>query len=167
GVEKTPASHPSAYPGAVGAVRRTRSSMLCPGIPEAHSRLAGDHYAAVRPHAHVRRSDRLRACCYRLSEGLTRCLFYVPHGWSISRGSTHNAIPCSCCAREGGNAMTILETENHNLRRRMREIEMELRSLKVTHARVIEENVQLKNHIQALDKQLKPGADWRVNGQVE
>ena len=36
--------------------------------------------------------------------------------------------------------MTILETENHNLRQRMRELEMELRSLKATHARVIEEN---------------------------
>ena len=63
--------------------------------------------------------------------------------------------------------MTILETENHNLRRRMRELEMELRSLKATQARVIEENVQLKDHIQVLEKQLQPGADGRVHGRVD
>jgi two-component sensor histidine kinase len=63
--------------------------------------------------------------------------------------------------------MTILETENHNLRRRMRELEMELRSLQAMHARVIEENVQLKDYIQVLEKQLKPGADGRVHGRVD
>jgi hypothetical protein len=63
--------------------------------------------------------------------------------------------------------MTILETENHNLRRRMRELELEFRSFKEKHARVIEENVQLKERIQVLEKQLNPGADGRVHGRVD
>jgi len=63
--------------------------------------------------------------------------------------------------------MTILETENHNLRRRMRELELEFRSLKETHARVMEENVQLKERIQVLERQLNPGADGRVHGRVD
>ena len=63
--------------------------------------------------------------------------------------------------------MTILEAENHNLRRRMRDLEMELRNFKETHARVLEENVQLKDRIQVLERQLKPGSDGRVNGRVD
>ena len=63
--------------------------------------------------------------------------------------------------------MTILETENHNLRRRMRELELEFRSFKKTHAQVMEENVQLKERIQVLEKQLSPDADGRAHGRVD
>ena len=42
--------------------------------------------------------------------------------------------------------MTILEAENQNLRRRMRELELEFRRLQETHARVLKENEQLKGH---------------------
>jgi hypothetical protein len=63
--------------------------------------------------------------------------------------------------------MTILEAENHNLRRRMRELETELRSFKETHARVVEENAQLKDHIQVLERQLKPGSDGRIHERID
>lgn len=63
--------------------------------------------------------------------------------------------------------MTILETENNNLRRRMRELEMELRSFKETQARLVEENGQLKGRIQVLARQLEPGADGRVYERVD
>jgi len=63
--------------------------------------------------------------------------------------------------------MTILETENNNLRRRMRELEMALRSFKEAQARLIEENEQLKGRIQVLARQLQPGADGRVHERVD
>jgi PilZ domain len=63
--------------------------------------------------------------------------------------------------------MTILEAENQNLRRRMRELEMEFRSFKETYARVIKENEQLKGRIEVLEKQLKPGSDGRIHERVD
>jgi hypothetical protein len=52
--------------------------------------------------------------------------------------------------------MIILEAENQNLRRRMRELELEFRRLKETHARVLKEN-----------EQLKPGSDERTHERVD
>jgi predicted nuclease with TOPRIM domain len=46
--------------------------------------------------------------------------------------------------------MTILEAENQHLRRRMRDLEREVRGLKETHARVLKENEQLKDRIAVL-----------------
>jgi hypothetical protein len=63
--------------------------------------------------------------------------------------------------------MTILEAENHHLRQRMRELELEFRSLKDTHARVLEENEQLKSRLAVLERQLKPGADERAHERVD
>ena len=63
--------------------------------------------------------------------------------------------------------MTILETENNNLHQRLRELEMELRSFKERHARVVEENAQLEGRVQVLERQLKPGADGRVHERVD
>ena len=63
--------------------------------------------------------------------------------------------------------MTILEAENQNLRRRMREIETELRSFKETNAHLVEENAQLKDRVQVLERQLKPGSDGRVHERVD
>jgi len=63
--------------------------------------------------------------------------------------------------------MTILEAENHNLRQRMRELETELRSFKETQAQLVEENAQLKSHIQVLERQLQPGSDGRVHERVD
>ena len=62
--------------------------------------------------------------------------------------------------------MTILEAENQNLRRRMRELELEIRSLKETHTRVLQENEQLKGRIEILERLLKPGSDERVHARV-
>jgi hypothetical protein len=66
-------------------------------------------------------------------------------------------------AREGGKVMTILEAENQNLRRRMHELEMEFWRFKETHARVLQENEQLKGRIEVLERLLKPGSDERVH----
>ena len=63
--------------------------------------------------------------------------------------------------------MTILEAENQNLRRRMRELELEFRSLKETHARALKENEQLKGRIAVLERQLKPGSDERTHERVD
>src|SRR5437773_1120576 len=63
--------------------------------------------------------------------------------------------------------MTILEAENQNLRQRIHELEMEFRSFKETHARVLEENEQLKGHIAVLERQLQPGSDGRLNKRVD
>jgi hypothetical protein len=63
--------------------------------------------------------------------------------------------------------MTILEAENHHLRRRMRALELEFRGLKDTHARVLKENEQLKSRITVLERQLKPGADERTHERVD
>src|SRR5437762_12787817 len=63
--------------------------------------------------------------------------------------------------------MTILEAENHNLRQRLRELETELRSFKETQAQLVEENAQLKSHIQVLERQLQPGSDGRVHERVD
>ena len=63
--------------------------------------------------------------------------------------------------------MTILEAENQNLRRRMRELEMEFRRLKDTHTRVLKENEQLKGRIEILERLLKPGADERIHERVD
>ena len=63
--------------------------------------------------------------------------------------------------------MTILETENHNLRQRMRELGTELRNFKATQARLVEENAQLKGRVQLLERQLKPGSDRRVHERVD
>jgi hypothetical protein len=63
--------------------------------------------------------------------------------------------------------MTILEAENQNLRQRMRELETALRSFKETHARVVQENEQLKGRIEVLERQLKPGADGRLHERVD
>jgi PilZ domain-containing protein len=62
--------------------------------------------------------------------------------------------------------MTILEAENQRLRQRMRELATALRSCKETHARVVQENEQLKGRIAVLERQLKPGADGRVHARV-
>jgi hypothetical protein len=48
--------------------------------------------------------------------------------------------------------MTILEAENQDLRRRMRELELEFRRLQETHARVLKENEQLKGRIAVLER---------------
>ena len=48
--------------------------------------------------------------------------------------------------------MTILEAENQNLRRRMRELELEFRGLKEMHAHVLKENEQLKGRIAVLGR---------------
>ncbi len=63
--------------------------------------------------------------------------------------------------------MTILEAENQNLRRRMRELEMEFRRFKETHARVLQENEQLKGRIEVLERLLKPGSDERSHERVD
>jgi PilZ domain len=63
--------------------------------------------------------------------------------------------------------MNILEAENQNLRRRIHELEMEFRSFKTTHARVLKENEQLKGRIAVLERQLKPGADERTHERVD
>ena len=63
--------------------------------------------------------------------------------------------------------MTILEAENQNLRRRMRELELEFRSLQETHARVLKENEQLKGRIEALERHLQPGSDGRFDKRVD
>ena len=63
--------------------------------------------------------------------------------------------------------MTILEAENQNLRRRMHEFEMEFRRFKETHARVLQENEQLKGRIEVLERLLKPGSDERVHERVD
>ena len=63
--------------------------------------------------------------------------------------------------------MTILEAENQNLRRRIHELEMEFRSFKATHARVLKENEQLKGRIAVLERQLKPGSDERTHERVD
>ena len=62
--------------------------------------------------------------------------------------------------------MTILEAENRKLRRRMRELEMELRRSKETQARVLQENEQLKGRIEVLERLLKPGSDERIHERV-
>jgi len=67
---------------------------------------------------------------------------------------------------EEGKAMTILEAENQNLRRRIHELELEFRSLRQTHARVLEENEQFKGRIAVLERQLKPGSDGRTHERV-
>ena len=63
--------------------------------------------------------------------------------------------------------MTILEAENQNLRRRVRALKLEFRSFQATHARVLKENEQLKNHIAVLERQLRPGADERSHERVD
>jgi len=63
--------------------------------------------------------------------------------------------------------MNILEAENQNLRRRLHELEIEFRSFKGTHARVLKENEQLKGHIAVLERQLKPGSDERTHERVD
>ena len=63
--------------------------------------------------------------------------------------------------------MTILEAENQNLRRRVRALKLEFRSLQATHARVLKENEQLKDHIAVLERQLRPGADERTHARVD
>lgn len=63
--------------------------------------------------------------------------------------------------------MTILEAENQNLRRRMRELELEFRGLKEMHARVLKENEQLKGRIAVLERLLKPGSDERTHERVD
>jgi PilZ domain len=63
--------------------------------------------------------------------------------------------------------MNILEAENQNLRRRIHELEMEFRSFKTTHARVLKENEQLKGRIAVLERQLKPGSDERTHERVD
>jgi len=63
--------------------------------------------------------------------------------------------------------MTILEAENQNLRRRMRELEIEFRRLKETHACVLKENEQLTGRIEVLERLLKPGSDERSHERVD
>ena len=63
--------------------------------------------------------------------------------------------------------MNILEAENQNLQRRIHELEMEFRSFKATHARVLKENEQLKGRIAVLERQLKPGSDERTHERVD
>jgi hypothetical protein len=63
--------------------------------------------------------------------------------------------------------MTILEAENHTLRRRLREVESELRSSQETQARLVEENEQLKIRIKVLERQLRPGTNGRVHTRVD
>jgi hypothetical protein len=49
----------------------------------------------------------------------------------------------------------------------MHELELEFRSLKETHARVLKENEQLKGHITVLERQLRPGSDERAHERVD
>lgn len=63
--------------------------------------------------------------------------------------------------------MTVLEAENHTLRRRLREVESELRGYKETQARLVEETGQLKDRIKVLERQLKPGTDGRIHERVD
>ena len=63
--------------------------------------------------------------------------------------------------------MTILEAENQDLRRRIRELELEFRRLKETHAHAVKENAQLKGHIAVLERQLRPGSDERAHERVD
>ena len=63
--------------------------------------------------------------------------------------------------------MTVLEAENHTLRRRLREIESELRGCKETQARLVEENGQLKDCIKVLERQLRPGTNGRIHERVD
>ena len=63
--------------------------------------------------------------------------------------------------------MTILEAENQHLRQRMRELELEFRSLQAAHACVLKENEQLKGRIAVLERQLKPGSDERTHERVD
>ena len=51
--------------------------------------------------------------------------------------------------------MTILEAENQNLRQRIHELEMEFRSFKEMHARILKENEQLKGRIAVLETQVQ------------
>jgi hypothetical protein len=62
--------------------------------------------------------------------------------------------------------MTILEAENQHLRQRMRELELELRSLQAAHACVLKENEQLKGRIEVLERLHKPGSDERIHERV-
>ena len=52
--------------------------------------------------------------------------------------------------------MAILEDENRALRRRVREIEMDLRHLQEAHAHIMSENAQLKERVNALTLRLEP-----------
>ena len=63
--------------------------------------------------------------------------------------------------------MTILEAENQTLRRRLRDIETELREFKATYARLVEDNAQLKDRIKVLERQLQPGLDGRIHERVD
>ena len=49
----------------------------------------------------------------------------------------------------------------------MRELELEVRSLRETHARVLKENEQSKGHIAVLARQLGPGSDERTHERVD
>lgn len=63
--------------------------------------------------------------------------------------------------------MAILDDENQNLRRRVRELEAELRLYKETQTRVLQENQQLQQRVEALERQIKPGADGRQHERID
>ncbi len=63
--------------------------------------------------------------------------------------------------------MTMLEVENQTLRRRTRELEMELHGAKGTHGRLVEENQRLKDRIKELEQQLQPRSDERGHERTE
>lgn len=62
--------------------------------------------------------------------------------------------------------MAILDVENQNLRRRVRELETALRHAKETHKGLTQENHLLRQRIEALERQLTPGADGREHERI-
>jgi hypothetical protein len=63
--------------------------------------------------------------------------------------------------------MAILEEENQTLRRRLREVEAELRRCKEAQVHLVEENEQLKDQIKVLERQLRPGMDGRIHERID
>lgn len=64
--------------------------------------------------------------------------------------------------------MAILDVENQNLRRRVRELEGEIRRSKETLTRVSQENTRLRLRVEALEQQqATPGQDGRMYERVE
>jgi hypothetical protein len=63
--------------------------------------------------------------------------------------------------------MAILDVENQNLRRRVRELEMALRTAQETHTRLTEENEQLRLRLQAFENQGKPGIEGREHERID
>lgn len=63
--------------------------------------------------------------------------------------------------------MAILEEENRTLRKRVQELELALRRLKQSHAHIVEENTQLKEHMRSLERERDPDIEGRVHPRVE